>query len=437
MSIMQDILIYIFIVVGGINFLHLVLFVIGANVYDIKAVRQARRNRVHAKNRNWQAYYKLRGIEPGFNRLVTVVLPAHNEELAIEHCLDSIRNNTYRRVETIVHDDKSTDSTARIVRAYKKRYPGMQLRLVSRRKNVGKGAGVNYCIKKYAKGDFVMTLDADCLLDPDAIKNAVRYFDDPNIVGVAANVKILETPTVLGLLQRFEHMIGYRSKKFYTLTNCEIIVGGVASTYRREVLHAVGYYDTDTQTEDIGLSMKIVARYGSSSRIVYAADVLAMTEPVQTFRDLMKQRYRWKLGMIQNLVKHRSLVGNISGVYSKMLTLYRLPIAFMSEVALMLEPIIIGYVVYLSIMNHSTMLFVGAYLTITLYVLLGIWPDEHLNRKQKFSQSLYAPTMYFIFYIMDIVQIAAIFKVISNPKKVLRKGYAESSWISPTRAARV
>lgn len=138
--------------------------------------------------------------------------------------------------------------------------------------------------------------------------------------------------------------------------------------------------------------------------------------------------------MIQNLVKYRSLVGDLSGAYSKMLTLYRLPMAFLSEVALMLEPIIIGYVLYLSFVNHTTTLFLGAYFTITLYVLMGIWPDEHMSRSSKITQSLYAPIMYFIFYIMDIVQVIAIFRVITNPKKVLRKGYAESSWISPTRA---
>ena len=42
-----------------------------------------------------------------------------------------------------------------------------------------------------------------------------------------------------------------------TLTNSEFIIGGVASTYRMNVIRESGYYDTDTQTEDIGLSMKV------------------------------------------------------------------------------------------------------------------------------------------------------------------------------------
>ncbi len=40
---------------------------------------------------------------------------------------------------------------------------------------------------------------------------------------------------------------------------------------------------------------------------MYAADVLAMTEGVQTFKQLLRQRYRWKLGSLQNLIKHKNL----------------------------------------------------------------------------------------------------------------------------------
>lgn len=438
MRLLQEILVYIFLVVGTMNFLHLGLFVIGANVYDIKVARQKKTSKAKEflNQYSWWLHNRLRGANPSYGKVVTVVIPAHNEELAIEQCLQSIYDNTYRHVEVIVHDDKSTDSTAKIVRAFKRAHPDMQLRLVSRRRNVGKGAGLNYCITKYARGQLIMTLDADCLLEAHAIQNAVAYFDDKSVLGVAANVKLLETPTVLGLLQRFEHMIGYRSKKFYTLTNCEIIVGGVASTYRAEVLKAVKFYDTDTQTEDIGLSMKIISRYGKAGRIVYAADVLAMTEPVQTFKDLLKQRYRWKLGMIQNLFKYRNLVGNASGKYQKMLTIYRMPVAFLSEVALLLEPIILGYVLYISISQQTGVLFIGAYITITAYVLSNIWPDEHLTPRQKLTQSMYAPLMYFVFYVMDVVQIVAIFRVVAKPHKVLRRGYVESSWVSPTRAAR-
>ena len=417
----NQIIFYIFVAIGAVNFLHLGLYIVGGDIYDI---RKYRRTSLDGKAK------KTRMRRP----LVSVVVPAHNEAMAIERCMESIRKSSYRKIEVIVHNDRSTDATARILQRYKKSYPKFNLRIINRRINVGKGSGVNFAIKRYAKGELIMTLDADCILHKDAIKNSVYYFKDKKIIGVAANVRIMDSPTILGLLQKFEHMIGYRSKKFYTVTNSEFIVGGVASTYRRETMDLVNLYDTDTQTEDIGLSMKIVALGNREQRIVYGADVLAMTEGVQTFKALLKQRYRWKLGMMQNLAKHMNLFGNLDKRYSKALTLYRMPMAILGEIILLLQPIVLSYIFYLSIHYRTTALFIGAYVTITLYVLMTVWPDEHSKIRRKLSLSAYAPVMYFVFYIMDLVQIIAILRVLSRPKKVMNTKNSESQWISPERS---
>lgn len=417
---LKQIFLYTFLTIGIINFIHLGLYLVGADIYDI---REMRRKKMLANTK------KRRTKRP----LVSVIVPAHNERLSIERCLESIRKSSYKKLEIIVHNDFSTDDTSKIIKNYQKKYPKLALRLINRRHNAGKGSGVNFAVKKYSKGDLIMTLDADCILHRDAIKNAVTYFNnDEKIVGVAANVRLTDSASILGLLQRFEHMIGYRSKKFYTVTNSEFIVGGVASTYRRDTMVQVKFYDTDTQTEDIGLSMKIVANGNRDQRIIYAADVLAMTEGVQTFKALLKQRYRWKLGMLQNLCKHLYLFGNRDKRYSKSLTFYRVPMAIIGEIMLLLQPFVLGYVVYLSFIYHTTGLFLGAYLTITLYVLWTVLADEHMTTKHKLSLSLYSPTMYFIFYIMDLVQIIAIFRIMLHPKKFLQNGEG-GSWISPER----
>lgn len=418
MEIFGDILFYMFITFGLINTFHLGLYIGGANLYDI-----------------WQ--YRRHSTQRRRTRLpdVTVVIPAYNEELVIERCLESVRLTQYPHLSVIVHNDISSDATADIIRAYQKKYPKFDLRLVNRHHRAGKAGGVNYCIKKYAKSDLIMTLDADCILRPDAIKKAVRYFDDPKVVGVAANVRLMDKPTVLGILQQFEHLIGYRSKKFYTMTNCEFIVGGVASTYRKDILKRVGYYGTDTQTEDIGLSMKVVALGNKDHRIIYGSDVVAMAEGALTFRELLKQRYRWKMGSLQNLLIHSRLMFKIDRRYSPMLTFYRLPMAFFSELMLLSTPIIIGYIIYLSVTYNTAGLFLGAYLTITLYVLLTLWPDEHTPIQRKVARSFYAPFLYFIFYIMDAVQVIAIVRCLMNPRMMARKTKQDqAAWTPPTRA---
>jgi poly-beta-1,6-N-acetyl-D-glucosamine synthase len=412
-------LFYLFIAISVIDIIHLGMYLAGANYYDIRQFRRAK----YAPKRN---HSKLRP-------LVSVIIPAHNEELGIVRCLDSVRRNTYRKLEIIVVDDASTDNTRRLVRQYIAKHPKRNIRLMYKRKNVGKAEALNHVLRSGTAGDLIMTLDADSVLHKKAITNAVVYFDDPKVVGVAANVRIMDSLTVLGLLQKFEHMIGYRSKKFFSVTNSEYIVGGVASTYRRETMEAVGFYDHDTTTEDIGLSLKVVAQGNKAQRIVYGADVLAMTEGVQTFSALLRQRYRWKLGGLQNLIKHRRLLANLNRRYSYGLTLYRLPMAFIGELMLLLEPLAVGYVLYVCYLLLNPSMLIGAYMTITVYLLLNLWPDEHMSFTKKLKMSFYTPMMYFVFYLMNIVQIVAIFRCLVNHKQARNRVSVSSSWISPKR----
>jgi cellulose synthase/poly-beta-1,6-N-acetylglucosamine synthase-like glycosyltransferase len=416
----NPILFDVFIALGLINLVHFAFYLVGANFYDIWQFRRQRKlpKRHHTRR-----------------PLVSVLVPAHNEKAAIIRCLDSVRKNTYRKLEIIVIDDASSDNTRDIVMQYICDHPNRSISLLTTYKNVGKAGALNKALRRHAKGDLIMTLDADSILHKKAITNAVAYFNnDEKVMGVAANVRVIDSLSILGLLQRFEHMIGYRSKKFYSLANCEFIIGGVASTYRRDIMEKVKFYDTDTTTEDIGLSLKIAALGNKKHRLVYAVDVVAMTEGVQTLKALLVQRYRWKMGMLQNLLKHKQLFGNNDPSYSRALTLYRVPMAFFSEVLLALEPFMWVYLVYLTIAFHTLTLIVGAYMTITLYILWCLLPDEHTKWTRKFTQSLYAPILYFVFYIMSIVQIVSIFRCLLNIKKVTRKTKTEASWVSPKRS---
>lgn len=415
----KEAIFYIFAVIAILNTIHFGFYIAGANIYDVLQ---------HLRNRN--ATPRKRGLRP----LVTVIIPAHNEEKGIIRTLESVRKSTYRKLQIIVVDDASSDNTRKMVLHYIKLHSNRNIRLLRKQKNVGKGEAMNHALRRTAEGDFVMTLDADSVLDKNAIKNAVAHFDrDPKLVGLAANVQVMESRSFLALLQKFEHMIGYRSKKFYSLTNSEFIVGGVASTYRREVIKKVGFYDTDTQTEDIGLSMKLMSLGNRNQRIMYASDVLAQTEGVLTYGALFRQRYRWKLGMLQNLIKFRHMVGNNDIKYGRMLTIYRLPMAILSELILLVEPILLGYIIYLSIITQNPTSIFWAYVVITLYVFWVLLPDEHIPAKAKLRLSLYAPLMYFLFYIMNFVQLVSVIRCLVNYKQLTRKVKTGGAWISPDR----
>lgn len=456
---------YLLLAANLMSMVHLGLYMVGANAYDVMQFRRSARKK--AVNEPVQ-----RKDLP----LVSVVIPAHNEGLVIRRTLDSVRASSYPNFEIIVVDDGSKDRTDAIVREYIQRLPTTRMASyvtaevepASRRvvhgeleqtaasrvvrhhfervpiphirtvritqANGGKAKAMNNAIANYARGEFVMCLDADSILHPKAIERAITYFADPKIIGVAANVRVMESNSIISTVQRFEHMVGYRSKKFYSMTNSEFIIGGVASTYRISALKRVDLYDTDTMTEDIGLSLKMIAETGNrDARIIYASDVVAMTEGVQSFRQLMRQRYRWKMGCLQNLFKYRQLIlSRDHNKYNHMLTMYRLPMSIVSEILLVLQPLMLAYIVYVSVHFHTLGVLLGGYLTITAYVLWTVWPDEHLTLKQKLRMSRLALVIYGLFYIMDIVQVSAILHCLKDYKQVVKRN-GETTWVSPTR----
>lgn len=446
----MKVFLYVLLFFNLISLLHLGLYIVGANMYDIKQLIKNKRAKKHSISAVTQ------------KPLVSVIVPAHDESSSITRTLDSIRASTYQNIEIIVVDDGSTDNTAKIVEDYRTYLPDRKtvsynrrnprtytfsrkymhvssnsnrMRRLVRQPNHGKGTAMNNAIYHHARGVYVMSLDADSILDRKAIERAVQYFEDPSIIGVAANVKVGGNNRWLTLLQRFEHMIGYRAKKFYAVSNSEFIVGGVASTYRMEVLRKAGLYDTDTQTEDIGLSLKLIAQEGNrGKKIMYAADVVAHTQGVQTFGALLKQRYRWKLGSLQNIYKYRRLIlSDDTTKYGRMLTFYRLPMAVLSELMLLAGPILFIYIIALSISRQNAGIFLGAYLTVTLYALWTVWADEHLDISQKWRMSVQSFIVYPLFYVMDIVQVAAVVRCIFNHKKITFKQRTSSVWTSPKR----
>jgi cellulose synthase/poly-beta-1,6-N-acetylglucosamine synthase-like glycosyltransferase len=409
-----------FSITSVIYIVHLGFYLISASLYDVW--QQRRMDRVE---RN----HTIRMYQPH----VTVLVPAHNEEKVIARCLNSIFNSTYPNFDVIVANDASTDGTKQILKLYANLHPEHKLRLVHKVINVGKGEALNYVLRRYVKSELVMMLDADSVLTPTAIERAVTYFADATIAGVAANVQIINEHTTLSILQKFEHMIGYRAKKAYSLTNCEFVIGGVASTYRTGIIRSVGFYDTDTKTEDISLSMKIVAKGNKAHRVIYAADVMAMTEPVESIQALFRQRYRWKYGSLQNLLKHKDLIGKNDEGFTSMLTIYRMPMAVLTEALLFLLPFTWAYALYLTMSEKSLLLLFGAYFTVTVYMFMTLWYDEHLSFRERTYLTLYVPIAYFIFFVMDFIQIIAVTLCLLKFRQLTKKEGTASVWKSPDR----
>lgn len=126
---------------------------------------------------------------------ISVVIPAYNAEKFIGLCLESISKVDYPSFEVIVIDDCSRDKTAEIV----KNFP---VKLIKLEKNVGAATARNIGVK-YATGEIIFFIDADCVVDKDWIKTLLKNFKDKQIVGAQG---IYKTYNKRSSLARF---VGY------------------------------------------------------------------------------------------------------------------------------------------------------------------------------------------------------------------------------------
>jgi hypothetical protein len=88
----------------------------------------------------------------------------------------------------------------------------------------------------------------------------------------------------------------------------------------------------------------------------------------------------------------------------------------------------------LTIHYFTLALVMSAYMAITIYLLMVIWPDEHMHWRGKIKATLYVPFLYFIFYIMNAVQLISVIRCIKNHKAVTDLSAGHSGWTSPERA---
>ena len=118
--------------------------------------------------------------------LISVIIPAYNAEKVIIRCLDSITKQTYRNLEIICIDDKSTDNTVKIIRSIS----DPRIKLIEHSQNVGISQVRNHGIE-IAKGKYIGFVDSDDYVDADFFEKLhsaiVRYGSE--IVSTATSVE--------------------------------------------------------------------------------------------------------------------------------------------------------------------------------------------------------------------------------------------------------
>lgn len=360
-----------------------------------------------------------------FQPRVSVIIPEWNEEVGIISTVRSVLQNSYRYVEVVVINDGSTDHSDAIMRAFIEHREATNHTSVKTirycyKENGGKGSALNKGID-LATGEIIITIDADCIVEKDAIRHFVEHFADPNTMASVGNVKIANTSSFLVTMQYLEFLFSFYFKRADSMLGSIYIIGGAAGAFRKEVFERVGQYSVGNITEDIELTMRLQK---AGYKIVYASDAIVYTEGANDVRGLIKQRLRWKRGRIDAFMENRALFFSREKKHNKVLTWLILPFAVLGDTELLFEIPFILFLYIMALITGDYSPFIAALLIITLvFYMQAFTNDSRFNKK---SVYLLAPISWLMFYSITFIELIALVRSLWSIGR--RRQVAWQSW---------
>ncbi len=364
----------------------------------------------------------------------SILIPCFNEAQNVRDTIHYALATEYPEFEVIAINDGSSDATAEILDELAGLNP--RLRVVHLTTNQGKAMALRAGAIA-AKHEFLICIDGDALLHPNAVAWMMMHLASGNRVGaVTGNPRILNRSSLLGKLQvgEFSSIIGLmkRAQRVYGRL---FTVSGVIVGYRRTALHRVGYWSEEMITEDIDISWRLQMDHWD---IRYEPDALCYIYTPETFKGLWKQRLRWAQGGVEVLIKH-----------GRNLLIWRRR-RFWAVALEYLASVVWAYIMLLLIVLYVLGLFVplapnwrvdtllpqwnGVMLGVTAMAQFAISMliDRRYEPKKRFFRNYF----WIIWYPLAFWLLIMLTTIVAVPKTLLKKRGQRARWTSPDRGIR-
>ena len=283
---------------------------------------------------------------------VSVLVPGHDEEAGILDTLSATLAQRYPSLEVVFVDDGSTDRTFALVEDRYQLVPVTPRRTadlpvdgevlgvyrattgdpltVIRKTSVGRRSDAINAALNVARHPLVCMVDADSLLEPDALLKVARPFvEDPrNVVGTGGVIRTVNgaltdrgsvieprlSPRWLVRIQAVEYLRSFLlGRTGWADANALLIISGAFGLFRRDLVVEIGGLDPLSLAEDAELVVSLqehLRRQGRPHRLVFVPEPVCWTEVPESWQVLGRQRRRWSHGLGQLLWKHRRMIAN-------------------------------------------------------------------------------------------------------------------------------
>ncbi|HET7699988.1 MAG TPA: glycosyltransferase [Candidatus Limnocylindria bacterium] len=277
---------------------------------------------------------------------ITVLSPAYNEAMTIAASVAALMRLRYANLEVIVINDGSKDQTFEVLRdrfalepvhpIFDRRLPTAPIRAIYRSRldsgllvidkdNGGKADSLNAGLD-LAAGDLVCAIDADTLIEPDALQRMVRPFLlSDGVLAAGGTIRVVNDCLVEGgrvtrvrlpgrllpALQVIEYLRAFLFGRLgWNRFGGNLIISGAFGLFRRDAVIEAGGYTGESVGEDMELVVRLRRRgreTGTAHQVDFIPDPVAWTEVPESRRVLGRQRDRWHRGLADTLWRHRAL----------------------------------------------------------------------------------------------------------------------------------
>ncbi|MCM2584664.1 glycosyltransferase [Lactiplantibacillus plantarum] len=377
-------------------------------------------------------------LTPEEQTFITIMIPAHNEEVMIEHTINYLMNNlNYEKYEVLVTDDGSTDETPAILERLQSVYDN--LRVVTIKKNQGKAHAFNVGVG-FARGEFILSNDADSIPEPDALWKYMSYFmgeEHANTAAVTANMDVQNRSTIIAKSQtvEFSSIVGVIKRSQVSALGNMYAYSGANTMYRRDALIDVGLFRQDRATEDISIAWDHQLNGWTT---VFSPDILFYMNVPENLDALYHQRKRWAKGGTEVLLTNFKRVVSHPGKYLKQwafITDQTLSIIWSLFFFVSTLIFLISLVTFFFTGNYERVyhMFCMAFIFVTFEMFAGVLQLLSAlivdDRGRKFKYLIFMPLYMLIYW--QVNALALVTTLIPAVKTIL--GYGSGTWVSPVR----
>jgi biofilm PGA synthesis N-glycosyltransferase PgaC len=361
---------------------------------------------------------------------VSILVPCFNEEDSAEETFAALGDVEYPDYEIIAINDGSRDRTAQILEALAERMP--RLRVVHLATNQGKSTALNVGALA-ARGEILVCIDGDALLDPHAVTWLVRRFQSDGSLGaITGNPRIRNRATLLGRLQvgEFSAIVGL-VKRAQTVYGTLFTVSGVICAFRKRAVQAGRWWSPAALTDDVDASWRVQIAGWS---IAFEPKAICWILMPETLRGLWRQRLRWSEGGTQTIL---SLTGEMIAQRAWRLLPtwlnYVVGIAWSYAMLILLLAWVVAMAMGMSIEGVSP-LPGNAGLLLAIVYLAQASVSTLLDRR--YEEGLHESLFWIVWYPIAFWTLQAATSVVGMARALRRPTLARGRWVSPDRGFR-